>query len=98
MFAVLLVPLIGIILAGGALSVYLQPKFIVDFIAKMYPEVVFSVRTTEKVIALTIDDAPTHRDTPIILDILKEYDAQVIRSSHQTILMIRAGDFFLYWT
>jgi len=42
-----------------------------NWIARTYPEVVFSVNTTNKIIALTIDDAPTRLDTPLILDILR---------------------------
>lgn len=55
--------------------VYLQPRFFVNLISAAYPSVLFSVNTSEKVIALTIDDAPTRVETPQILDILKEYNA-----------------------
>jgi len=66
-----LVPIVGLLVVS-ALSVYLQPKFIVSLLAKSYPEVVFFVNTTELIIALTIDDVPTRGDTPLILDILRE--------------------------
>jgi peptidoglycan/xylan/chitin deacetylase (PgdA/CDA1 family) len=71
MVLAVLAPLVGLLVLS-TVSVYLQPKFIVDWIAKTYPEVVFSVNTSEMIIALTIDDAPTRLDTPIILDILRE--------------------------
>lgn len=68
-------PLVGLLVLSTA-TVYLQPKFIVNWMARTYPEVVFSVNTTSKVIALTIDDAPTRLDTPIILDILRDNDVR----------------------
>lgn len=39
-------------------------------------EVLFHVNTTEKVVALTIDDGPHSELTPQILDILAEYDVR----------------------
>ena len=69
-FAVL-APLVGLLVLS-TVSVYLQPRFIVNLLARAYPEVVFTVNTTQKIIALTIDDAPTRLDTPQILDILRE--------------------------
>ncbi len=39
-----------------------------------HDEVLFHVNTTEKVIALTIDDGPHPELTPAILDVLAEYD------------------------
>jgi peptidoglycan/xylan/chitin deacetylase (PgdA/CDA1 family) len=71
MVLAVLAPLVGLLVLS-TVSVYLQPRFIVNLIARAYPEVVFSVTTTEKIIALTIDDAPTRLDTPAILDILRE--------------------------
>ncbi|GIP39276.1 polysaccharide deacetylase family sporulation protein PdaB [Paenibacillus sp. J31TS4] len=38
-------------------------------------EIVWEVPTEEKVIALTFDDGPDPTETPIILDLLKEYNA-----------------------
>ncbi len=71
----LLAPLLGLVALSG-LSVYLQPRFIIALLSRAYPEVVFTVSTKEKIIALTIDDAPTSKDTPQILDILKQYDVK----------------------
>lgn len=75
MVLAVLAPLVGLLVLS-TVSVYLQPRFIVNWVAKTYPEVVFSVNTTEKIIALTIDDAPTRLDTPQILDILRENDVR----------------------
>lgn len=71
MVLAVLAPLVGLLVLS-TVSVYLQPRFIVNLIQRTYPEVVFSVNTSEKIIALTIDDAPTRLDTPQILDILRE--------------------------
>jgi peptidoglycan/xylan/chitin deacetylase (PgdA/CDA1 family) len=70
-----LLPLVGL-LAASTLSIYLQPRFVITLLARAYPEVVFSATTTEKIIALTIDDVPTRGDTPAILDVLRENDAR----------------------
>jgi peptidoglycan/xylan/chitin deacetylase (PgdA/CDA1 family) len=70
-----LAPLVGLLVLS-TVSVYLQPKFIVNWISQAYPEVVFSVNTTKMIIALTIDDAPTRLETPIILDILRDNDVR----------------------
>ncbi|MEK8129529.1 polysaccharide deacetylase family protein [Paenibacillus filicis] len=39
-------------------------------------EVVWEVPSEEKVIALTFDDGPDETDTPVILDLLKQYEAK----------------------
>lgn len=57
-------------------SVYIQPRPIVHLIAHLNPEVVFYAPIREKVVALTIDDAPTKYDTSLILDILHENGVQ----------------------
>lgn len=49
---------------------------VVDLVARRYPEVLFSVNTDEKVIALTIDDGPHPEVTPQILDVLALHDVQ----------------------
>jgi len=70
-----LAPLIGLLVLS-TVGVYLQPRFIVNLLSTAYPEVIFSVNTNEKLIALTIDDAPTRIDTPQILDILLQNNAK----------------------
>lgn len=61
-------------IVGGLGLAYVQPRFIIDFLASSFPEVLFTVNTSEKIIALTIDDAPTSLDTPHILDVLKQHN------------------------
>jgi peptidoglycan/xylan/chitin deacetylase (PgdA/CDA1 family) len=40
----------------------------------LYPEAIFRIRTTEKVLYLTFDDGPDPGSTPQLLDILKAYN------------------------
>jgi len=55
--------------------VYFQPRAAMRHVAQMFPRVVWSFETSEKVVALTIDDAPT-KHTAVILDILKQYNVR----------------------
>jgi peptidoglycan/xylan/chitin deacetylase (PgdA/CDA1 family) len=49
-----------------------QPRFLVDGVAELNPDVLFQVETAEKVVALTIDDGPHRAITPRVLDLLRE--------------------------
>jgi peptidoglycan/xylan/chitin deacetylase (PgdA/CDA1 family) len=42
----------------------------------LYPESIFRIKTTEKVLYLTFDDGPDPASTPCILDILKNHDTR----------------------
>ncbi|CAI6338285.1 unnamed protein product [Periconia digitata] len=54
--------------------VYKPPTFLINIFVHHFPSVIWHVNTSEKIVALTIDDAPsTH--TRDILNILKENDA-----------------------
>jgi peptidoglycan/xylan/chitin deacetylase (PgdA/CDA1 family) len=61
--------------ALGALAGYMivRPRMLVRRLALSSPDVLFSVDTTERVVALTIDDGPHAVLTPMILDTLAEY-------------------------
>lgn len=52
------------------------PRFMVDWVDRRNPEVLFSVETADSVVALTIDDAPSQKWTPRILEVLDAYDAR----------------------
>lgn len=52
-----------------------QPRFVVRWVARFNPDVLFFVETKEPLVALTIDDAPYAPLTPRILDVLAKYDA-----------------------
>ena len=61
--------LLGAILAG----VVCNPKPLVYRLAYHSPDVLYFVKTEEKIIALTIDDGPHPVVTPKILDVLSEH-------------------------
>lgn len=54
--------------------IYKPPKFTIAYFQNTFPEVLFQVDTTRKIVALTIDDAPSPY-TGQILEILKRNDA-----------------------
>ncbi len=65
--------LLLITLVGGGLFIR-QPKFLVRQLSAQNPHVLFYVETREKVLALTIDDAPSRLLTPALLDLLDEHE------------------------
>ncbi|KAI1809719.1 polysaccharide deacetylase [Poronia punctata] len=54
--------------------VYKPPRSLIAYFAYRWPDVLWEVSTDKKVVALTIDDAPSQH-TEEIIRILKEYDA-----------------------
>jgi peptidoglycan/xylan/chitin deacetylase (PgdA/CDA1 family) len=72
----------AIVLTVVALAVFLQPRWLLAYIAKRKPDVLFAVPTEERVVALTIDDAPTPWVTAKVLDVLRAHDA------HATLFVI----------
>ncbi|MBT3190331.1 MAG: polysaccharide deacetylase family protein [Anaerolineae bacterium] len=58
---------------GAAL--WLKPEWLIAHLRKQSPDVLYSVETDEKIVALTIDDGPDACGSPRILNILEEYDA-----------------------
>lgn len=54
--------------------IYKPPNLLISYFVKKFPSALFRVETSEKIIALTIDDAPTPY-TKEILNLLKEYNA-----------------------
>ncbi len=72
------VPSAGVLLVAlvvGALF-WFQPRFLLRELADRHPEVLFHVETEQKVLALTIDDAPDSSLTPRILDVLAEHQVK----------------------
>ena len=53
-----------------------EPRWLVRAFPGSYPEVVYFVPTTERAIAMTIDDGVDPETTPVILDILQQHDAR----------------------
>ncbi|MBT3313912.1 MAG: polysaccharide deacetylase family protein [Anaerolineae bacterium] len=54
---------------------WLKPEWLIAHLRKQSPQVLYSVETDEKVVALTIDDGPDPCGSPAILDVLDEHDA-----------------------
>ena len=44
----------------------------------LYPEAIFRIKTTDKILFLTFDDGPDPDSTPRLLDILKKYDIKAL--------------------
>jgi len=55
--------------------IYKPPNLLIKYLQHGYPEVLFHIPTTQKLIALTIDDAPSEFTLPI-LDLLREHGAK----------------------
>ncbi|KAL2621946.1 hypothetical protein R1flu_002151 [Riccia fluitans] len=76
---------IALVLAGGfvvlaafaaGISLAFQPTWVVRWVQKAQPDVFFLKPTEDKVISLTVDDAPHPDITPQILDVLRENDCK----------------------
>jgi len=78
-FVVLLLAGVGLVLLGGwiAGTVWYQPRYAVQGMARVNPDVLFEVSTSQMAVALTIDDGPHPDITPGVLDLLKERGVQV---------------------
>lgn len=76
LFSTVLVITVLLLLLLSGVAVYVQPHFIVRHLQTSNPDVLFYVNTKEKVVALSIDDAPTRVETSDILDILKDHGVQ----------------------
>jgi peptidoglycan/xylan/chitin deacetylase (PgdA/CDA1 family) len=54
----------------------LQPRWLVDALARRSPRVLYFVDTSAPLVALTIDDGPDEQTTRAILDLLKRHEAK----------------------
>ncbi|KAG5942233.1 hypothetical protein E4U53_007285 [Claviceps sorghi] len=59
----------------GLYCVYKPPKALIGYLRQKYPDVLFEVTTSEKIVALSLDDAPSAH-TREIMDVLREFDAR----------------------
>ncbi len=67
----------GLVAALGLAGLALRPPFaLVRLVARLAPGVVFSVDTSERVVALTLDDGPDPVLTPRVLDVLAAHEAR----------------------
>lgn len=74
---------LAVLLVVPFYAIYKPPAFLINHFARKWPDVLWQVTTNEKIIGLTIDDAPSQH-TPEIIKILKENDA------HATFFLIGA--------
>ncbi|HEU4523397.1 MAG TPA: polysaccharide deacetylase family protein, partial [Gemmatimonadales bacterium] len=52
------------------------PVWLVDRVAASFPGCLYRVRTQDRLVALTLDDGPDERTTPLILDQLRRHGAR----------------------
>src|SRR3990167_1551596 len=71
----LLISLVCLVIFTIFLAVYLQPQPVMRLISKWQPTIFWYKDTDQKILALTIDDAPT-KSTNQILDILAKYECK----------------------
>ncbi|KAG6041296.1 hypothetical protein E4U41_005124 [Claviceps citrina] len=55
--------------------IYKPPKALIGYLRQKYPDVLFEVTTSEPVVALSLDDAPSSH-TGDIMAVLREFDAR----------------------
>ncbi|TKA30677.1 hypothetical protein B0A50_02397 [Salinomyces thailandicus] len=70
----LLTIVVLVVVVLPAYWIYKPPRFAINYFQRRFPDVLFQIDTSRKIVALTIDDAPSH-DTERILDVLKANDA-----------------------
>jgi peptidoglycan/xylan/chitin deacetylase (PgdA/CDA1 family) len=75
-FSLIVVILLPVLAFLFSVSLWLQPEWVIARLRRSSPEVLYSVETQKPVVALTIDDGPDAETSPLILDILKKYNAQ----------------------
>lgn len=73
---VALVVLVGLLVLPfySVYCIYKPPRYVIGYLRSKYPDVLFEETTDEKIIALSIDDAPSSH-TDEIMDVLRDNDA-----------------------
>jgi peptidoglycan/xylan/chitin deacetylase (PgdA/CDA1 family) len=66
---------VGVVLALGA-ALWTAPRWLVPRIAARSPRCLYQVPTSERVVALTLDDGPDEAHSPVILELLRAHDAR----------------------
>lgn len=74
MSTLLLLLLLVFLLVVPFYIIYKPPAALINYFARRWPDVLWQVNTQEKIIALTIDDAPSSH-TQQILEVLRAHDA-----------------------
>jgi peptidoglycan-N-acetylglucosamine deacetylase len=67
---------LGVVAAGVGLLLVGPPVWLVDRLAAAFPGCLYRVRTQERLVALTLDDGPDERTTPLILTELRRHAAR----------------------
>jgi peptidoglycan/xylan/chitin deacetylase (PgdA/CDA1 family) len=87
------------VLALAAFIVVWQPLFAYDVLGRAFPRIVWRVKTSQPLVALSFDDGPAPDHTPQVLEILARYDAHAtfflignrVIAHPETVAHIRAG-------
>lgn len=66
---------VSILILFGAM-LWLQPEWLIARLRRKSPDVLYSIETKERIVALTIDDGPDPVDSPKILEILNGHKAR----------------------
>jgi peptidoglycan/xylan/chitin deacetylase (PgdA/CDA1 family) len=72
----LVLVVILLLLAASTALLWYQPRWLVHWVAGRHPDVLFRVETSQRAVALTIDDSPHATLTPRIIDILAHHGAR----------------------
>jgi peptidoglycan/xylan/chitin deacetylase (PgdA/CDA1 family) len=67
---------LGVAAAGAGVLLIGPPVWLVDRLAAAFPGCLYRVRTQERLVALTLDDGPDDRTTPLILAELRRHAAR----------------------
>jgi peptidoglycan/xylan/chitin deacetylase (PgdA/CDA1 family) len=67
---------LGVVAAGGGVLLVGPPVWLVDRLATTFPGCLYRVRTPDRLVALTLDDGPDERTTPLILAQLGRHAAR----------------------
>jgi peptidoglycan/xylan/chitin deacetylase (PgdA/CDA1 family) len=67
--------IVGFVLITGFGALMFQPHWIVAQLSNLNRNILYTFKTDEKVVALTIDDGPDPETTPRILETLRRHDA-----------------------
>ncbi|KAL3963982.1 hypothetical protein ACCO45_000986 [Purpureocillium lilacinum] len=77
LFFLLVLPLYSIY------CVYKPPRFLIGYLRAVYPDVLFEVTTTDKVMALSIDDAPSPHTDDIMSTAASRRWRKLVREGHE---------------
>lgn len=67
---------LGIVAAGAGVLLVGPPVWLVDRLAATFPGCLYRIKTHERLVALTLDDGPDERTTPLILAELRRHAAR----------------------